>query len=175
MLKWVGKFVEGACAMLGALAFSQAPLFMQFYSHQLVGRVAELRLQTAIMERAAGQTGKSLGQYILKFLSSTDSDFRVQGQLMQGMVDRLRLLTEHLHSLQNATVWERPFIFFKAMHWDIAKETLRSFEPGLTLSIEGAVYAFIGMGFGYFIFYCLRKIILSICTKKKGTPLGTLK
>jgi hypothetical protein len=161
MLKWIGKCVEGACAMSGALLFSQLPMFMQMYSHQLLGRVAELKLQTVIMEKAAGQTGKSLGQYIQKFLSSSDSDFRVQGKLMQGMVDRLQLLTEHLQALQNASVWERPYVFFKSLHWDVAKETLWAYVPGMTFSLEGAVYAFIGMGFGYFIFFCLSKFASS--------------
>jgi hypothetical protein len=175
MLKLAYKLFEGIFAMLAALTLSQAPLFMQCYTHQLSGRVAELRLQSQILERAAGQTGKNLAQYIQKFLASTDTDFRVQGQVMQGMVERYQLLSKNLSALQEASVWERPLVFFKTIHWEIAQETLHNFQPGLVLSIEGAIYAFVGMALGFFAFYCLRKSLVFLFTKKKGAHMGTLK
>src|SRR5262245_43621845 len=177
MFRWIGKLLEGIFALAGALALSQAPLYMQYYTQQLSGHVSELKLQIFYLERAASQTGKSLGLYVQKFLSSTDQDFRIQGQLMQGMLDRFQILTEQLHALQSATVLERPFIFSQSLQWDIARETMHSFELGLTLSVEGAVYAFLGMLLGYLLFFFLRvilRIILSLLMprKEKRVPIG---
>ena len=171
----MGKLCEGVVAFTGAMLFSQAPLYMQYYSHQLAGRVAELKLQTQVMERAASLSGKTLGQYIQKFLVSSDSDFHSQGKLMQGMVDRLQHLIEYWQAMHQANVWERPFVFIKSLQWDIAKETLGSFEPGFVLSLEGAIYAFIGMSLGYLALHGLRKMIVGMLPKKKGAPQGTLK
>lgn len=62
MFKWIGGLMDRACAVVGAVVFAQAPLFMQQYSQQLIGRTAELKLQVDGMKQAANLSGKTLEQ-----------------------------------------------------------------------------------------------------------------
>lgn len=161
MFSWMSKIVDRLFVVAGALLFSQTPLFMQSYSHQLQGHVSELNLQIAAMRKVASHSGKSLEQYIGKFLQSPDADFSSQGQLMQGMMDRYNHLSESLLALQNATVWEKPFLFLKNFNTDIAKATWNSYEIGIPLTLEGAAFAALGMGLGYLFFLTLKKLSLT--------------
>ena len=152
------KLLDRIFAALGALLFSQVPLFIYYYMQQLQGRVAELLGQKEALIRVAAQTGKTLDQYILKFLNSSDPDFSAQGHLMQGLLERLKTLSTGLSQLQNATVWEKPFIFIKAFYWDIASSTWSQYAIGIPLSIEGGVYAFAGLLVGFGVFYLIKQI-----------------
>ena len=84
------------------------------------------------------------------------------------MVDRLQALSDYMSNLQSATVWERPFVFFKSFQWDIAKDTLRTYEPGLTFSIEGSVYCLAGIICGYGFYYCLRRMGAGLFIKRRA-------
>ena len=111
MLNWVGGLFDRICAVIGAVLCGQAPLFMQQYAQQLVGREAELHAQVDAMRKAASLSGKTLQQFIAKFITNSDSDIVHQGQLMQKLVDRWQSFTDALSALQNSTVFERPFVF----------------------------------------------------------------
>src|SRR5262249_23609355 len=117
--------------LFGALLFLQLPLFINGYTQQLFGRVAELKLQNEALVKIASQNGKTLDQYIYKFLSSSDPDFHGQGEWMQLSVKRLYALKEALFNLEHATLWQRPFIFLKTFNLEIGKTTLIHFAPGL--------------------------------------------
>lgn len=162
MIKWLGNIIDRLFAVAGALVFSQAPLFMQYYTQQLSGHVAELKLNVEAMGKIAAQSGKTLDQYVLKFMASTDPDFNLQGKLMQSMVERWTVFNENLYSMQNATVWTRPFLFIRQFDWDIARTTYHTFEVGLTFNLEGIIYAFLGLLFGYLVFMLIRKVFTFI-------------
>jgi len=157
MIKWFGALFDRVCAAAGALVFAQAPLFMLQYEQQLTGRAAELLLQVDAMRNAASLSGKSLEQFISKFAQSNDVDFLRQGELMQSVVYRWQHLTETLNAMQSSSVIERPFIFLSNFNTDIAKSTLQHFKLGLPFTIEGGVYAFIGILAGYLLFAIIRK------------------
>lgn len=158
-MKWIAGIFDKILALAGALVLSQAPVFMQAYTHQLSGHVAELQWQMDSMHRVAAQSGKSLDLFVQKFLNSTDIDFQLQGQLMRGTIERWQNYSEGLFALQHATVWTRPFVFIRHFEWNIAHSTYESFDIGLTLNIEGIVYALIGMLIGYLVAVLLRRIL----------------
>jgi len=159
MFGWVLKIIDRIFAVIGALLFSQLPLYMLYYTQQLQGHVAELKLQVDAMGHAAAQTGKSLHQYVLKFLSSTDADFNSQGHFMQGMIDRFDSLSTGLQALHNASVWERPYVFFKYFNIEIAKSTWSHYKVGVPLSFEGAIYALFGILAGLALFFLLKRLL----------------
>src|ERR1700675_1311335 len=109
-MKWIAGIFDKLLALIGALVLSQAPVFMQAYIHQLSGHVAELQWQMDSMQRVAAQSGKTLDQFVQKFLASTDLDFALQGQVMQGIIERWHNYSDGLLALQHATVWTRPFV-----------------------------------------------------------------
>jgi hypothetical protein len=149
MLKFINGMVDRLFAVAGGLALSQAPLFMLQYTQRLAGHVQELQLQVAMMRQAASLTGKSLEQYVGKFLASQDPDFLSQGILMQKMTVRADLMARQLHALQEATPLSRPFIFLSHINWEIARPTLKAFEPGLSFTLETGLYMVVGIALGY--------------------------
>lgn len=173
MLKWFGTIFERLFGIAGALLLSQFPLFMQQYTHELSGHVAELHRQVGAMREVAHQGGKSLEAFILKFVANADPDIHAQGQLMQQMLHRWHQLSDGLTALQHAALWERPFLFLKSLDNGVVHDTWRSFEPGLPLTIEGACYAFAGLLIGTALFKLIRSLIgaMFLCLRPVQKPI----
>lgn len=157
-MKFVSNILDRIFVVLGALIFVQIPLFIQQYHQQLSGHVAELRLQVEVMRDAALHSGKTLEQYIKKFVDSKDVDFSRQGQIMSDMVERFHQLADSLKALDSASVITRPFEFLWHYKYDISSDTFEKFSIGLPLTFEGLVYLLLGMGMGYLLYALLRSL-----------------
>lgn len=157
-MNWILNMMDRIFCVVGAVLFSQVPTFMQQYAQQLGGRSEELKLQIDLMAKTALYSGKNLKEYIQKFLSNTDSDISQQGELMQEMTVRYQKLSEAASALNHASVFEKPYVFFTHLYSDVASSTLQLFTPGFSFSLEGIVYAFIGILFGTLIFSCARAL-----------------
>lgn len=158
MLNWIIGILDRIFAVIGAFIFSQAPHFMQQYKLMLAGHVAELTYQVKLIQRAAGESGKDLNQFIQKFLGSLDRDFVLQGEIMNSLVVRWKELSENYVALDQVTPFARPWIFLSDLKYDIFKSTLASYDFGLVFSMETLIYVMIGVGIGFFSF-----IVLSRC------------
>lgn len=145
-------------AVIGALVFSQAPMFMQQYKQQLAGHVAELQMQIDAINKAAAESGKSLEAFIQKFTSNPDLDFMRQGEVMQNMRERYQALSETYVSLNEASTFTKPFVFLSNLHSDIVQSTFKTFNFGLEFSLEGLIYALVGIFLGYSLFAGVRRI-----------------
>lgn len=153
----LGSLLDRLCIVAGAFLGSQIPQFMQQYSQRLAGHVAELQQLLDQLQKTASLSHKNLDQYIHKFLSSSDPDFAFQGQFMQGIVHRWEDLNMALVHLSQSSPWMRPFVFLKDLQPDIAQSTLRTFQPGINLNLEGLCYAGIGIFLGWLFFKCISK------------------
>jgi len=175
MIKWVGGLLDRLLAVSGALLFSQAPLYMHHYQQQLSGHVNELIYQVDIMRQAASASGKSLAQFIRKFLESTDADFVRQGNIMNDMALRTQKLSDALSTLDSASIFSKPFLFLTHLDLKIAKASYQSFNIGIPLTYEGLTYALMGMGMGFLIFFTLKQLAFGfshlIIPRKKGRTL----
>lgn len=145
--------------ILGALALSQAPLFLQQYTHQLSGHTAELHYQVHKLEVSAAESNKSLKEYIQKFQENADPDFARQGSLMHAMVERLNSFNLSLNALQEASVFAKPVYFIVYFNTEVADATWQTFEFGLSFSAEGLICALIGGFIGYLFFYSLQSFV----------------
>lgn len=152
MLKWIGGVFDRLFAVVGALLFSQIPLFMQQYTQRLSGHAGELKIQVGSLIEAASFSSKTLEQLIAKFLSSGDMDFVRQGELMQQILIRFHNLTSALQHLEASTPFTRPFVFLSQIDWKIFHGTLDSYSLGITLSLEGGIYALFGVAFGVLLY-----------------------
>lgn len=161
MGRWVRCWLDRLFAVMGALLFAQAPLYMLQYTQEMAGRVEELRWQYQAMEQAAQQSQKTLVVYVEKFLYNQDEDIARQGKIMKTTIDRYERFQSGLSQLRHASVFTKPFVFLQNVNTEIAKNTLAHFEPGLSLTLEGAVYAFLGIIFGYGFFSGISKFIAS--------------
>lgn len=159
MFKWLNRFLDRIFAVAGAFVFLQIPHFFQYYTQRLGGHLAELHLQITALQKVAEKSGKSLQEYMQKFLNQSDKDFMSQGEIIQGILTRHLDLSEAYRVLVNATPFTRPFAFLKHAQFDIAMMTLKDFTVGLTLSMEGMIYALVGIVFGCCFYWFLNLII----------------
>lgn len=152
MCDWTCKMIDRVFAVIFAILFMQFPLFMEQYTIRLSGHVKELAYQVKEIEKVAHESGKSLDQFIQKFIDSNDIDFSKQGGLMEAMVIRMDRLSDSLAAILNANVFTRPFIFLWNSEWDIVQATAKSYKLGISITLESVVYAFIGVVIGYYIY-----------------------
>lgn len=166
MWNWIVTMLDRIFAVAGAILFSQAPTFIQQYGQQLAGHVQELKLQLDLMSQIASKSGKSLDQYIHKFLQYSDSDISSQGQLMRDMTVRYQTLSEASVALNNASVFAKPLVFLSHFYSDIASSTFAFFTPGFIFNLEGITYAFGGILFGYAVFFLIKKLFRTLIPRK---------
>lgn len=167
MFSWIIGLIDRFFAFVGALLFSQAPLFIQQYKQQLAGHVAELDRQVKSLTQTAELSGKTVEQYTQKFLQSSDIDFARQGEFIQDIVTRFKDYSYAWMSLNESTVWNRPFTFIKNLDMDIARKTYNQFEFGILFSLEGLIYALAGLVLGYLVFFTIKSLFRAILPKRR--------
>lgn len=157
ILRFFYHLLDRFFVVFGAFIGSQIPEFFQQYTQRLAGHVAELSYQVDGLKKIASISGKTLDQYIHKFMINSDPDFVRQGEFMDGILIRWQELNQALFKLTQASIWEHPFVFLKEMDYSIARSTYQSFQPGLNLSTEGFLYACLGILAGYGFYHLIVK------------------
>jgi hypothetical protein len=161
-LQFFYQLLDRFFVVFGAFLGSQVPQFLQQYTQRLGGHVAELNYQIEGLKKIASISGKTLDQYIHKFMLNSDPDFVRQGEFIDGMVIRWQELNQALSRLIQASIWERPFVFLKEMDYSIVRSTYQSFQPGLNLTTEGFLYACLGILAGYAFYHLMIKAIVAL-------------
>ena len=133
--------------ILGAVAFCQLPEFIQQYLQRLGGHLDEARRQVAVFQSSATQFKLTLPQFIERTSSNGDPAVAQLGGVMQGAVERVDHLAAAEAALRNASLWEKPFVFFAHLDRSIASATLEVYRPAVPTTVEGLVYAAAGMIF----------------------------
>lgn len=160
MKHWLNELLDRIFVVAGAFLFSQAPVYFQQYTQRLGGHVGELQRQISVLQSNAVLSGKTLDQYVSKFLGSPDPDFSLQGKAMQLMLDRYVNLTQAYQSLLQATPIHKPVVFVQHFQPDIAKLALSDFSFGLQFTTEALAYALLGIVCGYLIFRVVEGIVI---------------
>ena len=159
MFQWLYYWLDRLFAVMGAFLMCQFPQFYEQYLQRAMGHLEELNHQIELMRQSASLTGKTLEEYIKKFLANSDLDILHQGALMEKMTARAKEVSEGVIAMSQAEIWTRPFTFLAHVQSDIATSSLAHFQPGLTFNIEGLVYALIGIFLGYCIFHLIIALI----------------
>lgn len=159
-MNFIAKMIDRIFAVCGAIVFMQMPQFMQNYTENLAGHLAEVRWQLEQLRTMVHKSGRSLNELVAKFLVSPDSDIVFQGELIQGMVDREASFSSALTSISQASPYSKPLVFFKTIDWDIVNETSRHFSFGLPLSMESLTWGLLGLFAGYLLFRTLKRFFL---------------
>jgi len=165
MLKAIDTLLDRIFAVIGAVIFSQGPAFIQQYTQRLAGIVEELSRHVGKMKKIAEGSGKTLSQYVEKFLQSSDPDFQAQGELIQSMISRLDILQGNLVAIKEASVFTRPFTFLYRLNRELFASTLEDYQLGISITIEGIVYALIGLVVGYGTYTGIRRIVMMVYQK----------
>ena len=163
-MEWLWHVIDRSIAALCALACMQIPSFFVQYMQRLSGHIQELHRQLSALTQLAKASGRTLPQYIQKFLSQTDHDFSEQGLWMEGLAHRYIELSQGWQAIQHADSWNRPFVFFAHMDSSIVLGTWKEFQPAVAISTEGLLYAFIGILIGSCLVFCVRGVMrLFLC------------
>ena len=157
LIKWFDGMLDRIFSVAGAVGLSQFPAYFQQYLQRLGGHADEAHRQAELFRRAAMESGMSMDDYIQKFLDQTDRDFQRQGEIIREIIERADYLASALEALQSSNMFTRPFVFLTTVDWEIAGNTWAAFQPAVPTTVEGAVYAGVGILVGLAIYYTLIK------------------
>lgn len=158
MFKWLDGLADRISAALGGFLFSQIPNFISQYTERLAGHVEEIKFHITLIQQAASLSGKSLSQYVQKFLQSHDPDFFNQGLIIQKLLLRAEILEADLQALQGASSFTRPFIFSVHFNYEMGKAALDYFQIGFILTMESGIYVLFGITVGYLLYGGIKRV-----------------
>ncbi len=141
----VERLVDRVLCVAGAVAFSQAPEFMQQYLRRLEGHLDEARLQLGKFTEAAAQSGMTLAQFAANAAHNPDPALAHMGAVVQDASQRVAALASADAALRGASALSRPFVFLAHADWGIARATWAIYRPAVPTTAEGAAYALAGM------------------------------
>lgn len=161
--------VDRVLCVVGAVAFSQAPEFMQQYLQRLGGRLDEARRILGQYEDIARQAGITLENYIARTNANSDPVVAKLGGVMENTVTRVHDLAAAQAALQDASMFGRPFAFLRHLDAEIGRATWAVFKPAVPTTIEGAVYALAGAGLALGVYYgCIHYPVTRIWRRHKA-------
>lgn len=137
--------LDRVLCVFGAVLFSQAPEFMQQYLQRLGGHLDEARRLLAQFRHTAAQSGLTLDQFIHQTRANSDTAVAKLGDVMADTVTRVDQLAAAQAAIQNASPLARPFAFLHHVDPQIAHATWAIFQPAVPTTVEGLMYAAIGI------------------------------
>lgn len=165
--KAIDTLLDRLSAVVGAFLFAQAPEFFQQYLQRLGGHVDELKKQMVQLSYFSSKSGKSLQEYIHKFIHHSDSDVVEQGKFMQALWSRYDHLRKGWEALSDASLFTRPFKYLWYGDTEIISATYATYKPAVAFTYEGLFYAFLGAFIGYGCYNGLKLFLTFIYRKGK--------
>ena len=144
----IGRILDGLVAIVGATGFAQFPAFYQQYLQRLGGRLDQARQDVARTLADATAEGKTLEAYIRDLGESGSAAAAQAAQRELERVDNLNALQSAYAALSDAEVWQRPLVFTQHFRPGVAEDAMEAFQPAFPVSLEGLVYAAVGMILG---------------------------
>jgi hypothetical protein len=150
----------------GAVAFSQAPEFMQQYLQRLGGHLDEAVRQLRQFEQVAAQSGEPVGAFAARAQASADPVMARMGDIVAAAIQRVDELGAAVAALRDAAPWSRPFAFTRHLDADIASATWSVFKPAVPTTIEGVIYAAAGMVVFLVVYHGLVRAPVAACARR---------
>mgnify|MGYP001005702136 CR=1 FL=1 len=165
------SLIDRVLCVVGAVAFSQAPEFMQQYLQRLGGHLAEARRQLSQFEDIARQAGRSLQDLAGQYQVSGDTSISALGKLMTRTQQRVDELAAAETALRQASVWTRPFVFLRNLDSEIAQGTAGVFRPAVPTTAEGLLYALAGIVVILALYHgVLKPLVQRLCGRRVDKP-----
>jgi len=139
------RMLDRLLCVLGAVAFSQIPEFMQQYLQRLGGHLDEARRQLDQLQAAAARSGLTLDQLTAHTAAATDPAVARLGGVLREAAARVDGLAAAESAIRHASVLARPFVFLGHLDPGIARATWSIFKPAVPTTAEGLVYALMGV------------------------------
>jgi len=171
-VRFIDTLLDRAVSIVCAVVFAQIPQFILLYQQRLGGRVDELARLIDQYRSAAVDTGKSLEAFIQIHTGSTVPEFARTGRIMLDNLDRFNSMKSALDALSSASPGMKFFVFIKTINIETASSTIKTLTPGVPFSLEGLVYASIGLVFGMILYAAIKKILAVLGRKLSGRGPG---
>lgn len=139
------KLLDRLLCVVGAVLFAQAPEFMQQYLQRLGGRLDEARRQLEQLNDVAVRSGLTLDQLVADTSASSDPAVVGLGGVVRAASGRVEALAAADAAIRHASLFARPWVFLRHFDPSIARATLAIFRPAVPTTLEGLLYAFVGM------------------------------
>ena len=176
ILRQPGKFLDGimdrVSSVIGAILLAQFPQFYAQYMQRLGGHLDEARRVVEQYEEEAAGFGLTLEEYIKHHLEADSEIFVSSGQVIENVWDRLMDLEASFVALNEAHPFWRVWAFFNHADWEIAARAWQNFTPGVPTTLEGLVYAFVGLLLGWGIYLGIKSVVklpINAYRRYKGT------
>lgn len=153
--------------LLGALILSQFPQFYGQYMQRLGGHLKEAEITLQRYINAARSLGLSLQEYVDHHLVSEDRIYTSSGEVIGEVVERYQFLEDSFQVLSNASPFNRWILFIRQADWSIAQHTWQEFTPGVPTTLEGIIYALVGLFVGWGLYHAIRRLFLRLFYRKK--------
>ena len=137
--------IDRLLCVAGAVLCSQLPEFIQQYLQRLGGHLDEARRQLGQFQEIAAKSGLTFDQLMAKSQDNPEATVARLGRLMHDTADRVDALSAADAAIRDASVFSRPLVFLRHVDLSIARATWSVFKPAVPTTIEGMVYAAIGV------------------------------
>jgi hypothetical protein len=139
------SLLDRLLCVAGAVLFCQLPEFIQQYLQRLGGRLDEARRQLAQFTEVAAQSKLTLAEFIQRTGHNADESVARLADVMSNTVTRVDSLAAADLAIRNASLWKKPFVFFAHFDPSIARATFDIYKPAVPTTMEGLIYAVLGM------------------------------
>ncbi len=162
--------IDRLLCVFGAVLFCQLPEFIQQYLQRLGGRLDEARRQLAQFTDVAAQSKLTLADFITRTSHNADESVARLAGVMSDTVTRVDSLASADLAIRNASLWEKSFVFFAHLDPSIARATLSIYKPAVPTTVEGLIYAVLGMLVILGLYHGLIRYPLVTAAKARKNP-----
>ncbi len=156
ILRRFDRLLELLMLIGGAGAASQFSSFVQHYTQNLAGRVAESRVDVdAIVDRAR-DADMPVYAYLHAFHTASNPIFQREGEALQAKIERAGDLTQAYDRLQVAGLFELPVVFVSHLDMTVAADTWHHFQPSFPLDTASLVYTGMGAALALIAYWLVR-------------------
>jgi hypothetical protein len=142
-MRMVRGILDRLVLLAAVLIAACIPSFIAQYRQRLGGRLDQVHSDLAPFQAIANHDfGGSLAKLIDYHLASQDATFHREGMALQSMVDAAARLREALQAL-NADLVHQCLYLLRHPDYDLLRSTWSAYQPGFTLTVQGALFAFV--------------------------------
>ena len=166
-----GLFDRLLC-VAGAILFSQVPEFIQQYLQRLGGHLDEAQRQLGRLRAAAEASGLTVEQLAARTEADPDAAIGKLGGVLREAISRVQQLSEAEAAIRHASLWTKPFVFARYYDEAIARATGSVFRPAVPTTIEGLVYALVGMALMLALYHLGAKALVRKVARRRALNVG---
>lgn len=151
----LNSLAETIVAAMTGLAALQLLAFIHAYQQRLGGHLDEAKLG---LNTLVNGTGK---------LAAEEASLHERLASVQN--DRVEVLTIAQDAIDKAGPFEKPFVFFTKLDFDIGMATAQDFVPAIPLDLPSLVFGGIGIVLGWMVWGLLKAPVILFRKKPKQT------